>query len=395
MDTDESISSLSFTFSSLIGANCESVHVAETSMRPRLALYKNNAYSVDQERRWRLELENFRRKNKRTDSFDSRRHLGDTKSVNPWSSKPRDRRPFKNSNDQAVQLMLAEWFLFMPPSFDTDYLLKLCPKGRHVLVIAEKGQTNVYSRTGLCLATLLTRLPGGGLGQSSSQMHRYQTVLDCIMIGVPTASMTHPTEEPLDNKDAPSHAASSSSTEPLLFKVLDLVKFRSTSYVHQKFRERCEWLEGFHREQIEPFELGDVARFEIVPAFACNQQSLMQVFALQPPFELDGVLFYHGDVAYRRGATPLVGWLKPYMLPEWFPQVTVHPDYLRDMSPDYEDYLADIKRYEEETKKYKRAYRRSVANAAVVAAEIEPIAGSTAKGGSATQDSEMEHTMTD
>nr|VZI03121.1 unnamed protein product [Spirometra erinaceieuropaei] len=378
MDTDES-------------ANGESVDVAETSMRPRLALYKNHAYSIDQERRWRLELENFRRKNKRADNFDLRRQLDDTKSVNPWSSKPRDRRPFKNCNDQSAQLMLAEWFLFMPPTFEEDYFFKLCPKGRHVLVIAEKGQTSVYSRTGLCLATLLTRLPGGGLGQSSSQMHRYQTVLDCIMIGVPTASMTHQTKERPDGEDTISPA--SSSSEPLLFKVLDLVKFRSTSYVHQKFRERCEWLEGFHREQVESFELGDVARFEIVPAFACDQQSMMQVFSLQPPFELDGVLFYHGDVAYKRGATPLVGWLKPYMLPEWFPQVTVHPDYLRDMSPDYENYLADIKRYEEETKKYKRAYRRGVASstAAAAAAESECTSEPMTKDESAIQDSEMDH----
>ncbi len=33
-------------------------------------------------------------------------------------------------------------------------------------------------------------------------------------------------------------------------------------------------------------------------------------------FELDGLLFYHKQGHYFHGATPLVGWLKPFMLPE-------------------------------------------------------------------------------
>lgn len=31
---------------------------------------------------------------------------------------------------------------------------------------------------------------------------------------------------------------------------------------------------------------------------------------------VDGILFYHKDYTYRSGQTPLVGWLKPYMVPE-------------------------------------------------------------------------------
>uniref|UniRef100_A0A0R3WI70 Snurportin-1 n=1 Tax=Hydatigena taeniaeformis TaxID=6205 RepID=A0A0R3WI70_HYDTA len=74
---------------------------------------------------------------------------------------------------------------------------------------------------------------------------------------------------------------------------------------------------------------------------------------------LDGVLFYHGDVSYRRGSTPLVGWLKPYMLPEWFPSVSVHPAYLSEMSSDYKDYLSDIQRYKEATRMYSASFRNS------------------------------------
>ena len=32
--------------------------------------------------------------------------------------------------------------------------------------------------------------------------------------------------------------------------------------------------------------------------------------------QIDGLLFYHKRTHYVPGSTPLVGWLKPYMLPE-------------------------------------------------------------------------------
>lgn len=261
--------------------------------------------------------------------------------------------------------MLAEWFLFMPSNFETEYLFKFCPKGRHVYVTAAKGQTNVYSRTGLCLATMLTRLPGGGLGQSSSQMHRYETTLDCIMLGIPSATMTHEADRSII--DAPVSLPNGN----IIFMVLDLVCFKSTSYVQLRFHERCEWLESFHREQIEAYEPNDIARFEVVPAYSCDSETLSSIFSSPPPFELDGILFYHGDVSYRTGPTPLVGWLKPYMLPEWFPSVSVHPSYLSDMAPDYKDYLSDIQRYKEATQMYSVSFRDSKDKKAATKEDVE------------------------
>ena len=34
------------------------------------------------------------------------------------------------------------------------------------------------------------------------------------------------------------------------------------------------------------------------------------------PLSLDGILFYNKQVHYLPGSTPLVGWLKGYMIPE-------------------------------------------------------------------------------
>ena len=74
---------------------------------------------------------------------------------------------------------------------------------------------------------MLTRLPGGGLGQSSSQMHRYETSLDCIMLGVPSATMTHQAAAIADTSTSKSPL---SPNENICFMVLDLISFKSTSY---------------------------------------------------------------------------------------------------------------------------------------------------------------------
>ncbi|VDM36348.1 unnamed protein product [Hydatigera taeniaeformis] len=310
---------LSFELSAMTGVEKVSTCVKEISDCPRFLLYKNAGYAIDQERRWRAELANCRRRKKRRAKFDDNRDLpdSDSKMGNLRFGLPESDSNKRQWDKQQSHLMLAEWFLFMPPDFETTYLFKLCPKGRHVYVTAAKvcgcllarqltlvcfmlslclrssrrfcdfkGQTNVYSRTGLCLATMLTRLPGGGLGQSSSQMHRYETTLDCIMLGVPSATMTH--EADRSNAD---------SLVPLpngniIFMVLDLVCFKSTSYVKLRFLERCEWLESFHREQVEAYEPNDVARFEIVPAYSCDSETLRSVFSFPPPFEVAYFLFH-------------------------------------------------------------------------------------------------------
>jgi snurportin-1 len=58
-----------------------------------------------------------------------------------------------------------------------------------------------------------------------------------------------------------------------------------------------------------------------LPNYSCDPKSLHRIFNSDPNFEfdpipLDGILFYHKRVHYLPGVTPLVGWLKGYMLPE-------------------------------------------------------------------------------
>ena len=54
--------------------------------------------------------------------------------------------------------------------------------------------------------------------------------------------------------------------------------------------------------------------------FRFFREGIRQCFSWQPfpneTLELDGLMFYHKKTAYTAGETPLVGWLKPFMVPE-------------------------------------------------------------------------------
>ncbi|KAF7258227.1 hypothetical protein EG68_04376 [Paragonimus skrjabini miyazakii] len=326
--------------------------VDENVKHPRVSLYKNLGRAVDQERRWRQELEAIRRKTKRSGTFDLNRNLHLLEvdrpiseveealtNSHPWVSKPSNYRG-TSWRSFSKRLMLAEWLLFMPETFATDYRMKLCPKGRHVLVFAAKGITRVLSRTGGLIMKTASRLPGGGLGQSEHQNAIYCSMLDCIMVSEQVDSM--------QLSDTMTCVPRQSS--PIEFKVLDLIRFRGTSYTQLPFRERCLWLEKFLRDQIEEAADDDPVRFEVLPAYDCDAETMTSVFSIKPHFELDGILFYHEAVIYETGATPLVGWLKPYMLPEWFPHLNFHPDYMRDIPTDYTTYLNEVQKQEKQAR---------------------------------------------
>ncbi|CAH8846737.1 unnamed protein product [Trichobilharzia szidati] len=287
--------------------------VSESQNHPRLSLYKNKGRAVDQERRWRQQLAKLRSKKDRSNHFDCNRFTlnNDENLKHPWASNepPSGCSKIKSWRRHSKFLMLAEWLLFMPPNFTEEYSLKLCPKGRHVFVKASEGETNVYTRNGHHFLSTVSRLPGGGLGQSDRQNSSYMTLLDCILWSA----------EDNVNIDCESEG----SVDKQLY-VIDIIYMRSTVYSQLSFRERSVWMETYLKPQIEEFSESD---------------------------PVDGVLFYHDDVTYEPGATPLVNWLKPYMLPEWFPNIKFHPDYMKDMPSDYTDYINEIQQYEAKSSK--------------------------------------------
>ncbi|KJH47725.1 hypothetical protein DICVIV_06192 [Dictyocaulus viviparus] len=57
-------------------------------------------------------------------------------------------------------------------------------------------------------------------------------------------------------------------------------------------------------------------RFLSLPCCKCEPRLMEEMMRNGFDFELDGLLYYHSGVVYEAGQSPLVGWLKPWMLPE-------------------------------------------------------------------------------
>lgn len=53
-----------------------------------------------------------------------------------------------------------------------------------------------------------------------------------------------------------------------------------------------------------------------LPNIDCNLDLSSALSNLEELYPLDGLLFYHRNALYTFGQTPLVTWLKPFMLPE-------------------------------------------------------------------------------
>uniref|UniRef100_A0A095CDH6 Snurportin-1 n=1 Tax=Schistosoma haematobium TaxID=6185 RepID=A0A095CDH6_SCHHA len=230
--------------------------VAESEQHPRLSLYKNKGRAIDQEKRWRQKLSILKSKKERLDHFDHNRFSVNKEepSKHPWAS-TETKSEIRSWRRHSKLLMLAEWFLFMPPNFEEEYRMKICPKGRHVFIKASK------------------------------------------------------------------------------------------------FYERSQWLESYLKQQIEEYNESDpstkdVSLLIVGSTLFTTSRILHLSLRVKHTLLIDGVLFYHKDVNYEPGATPLVSWLKPYMLPEWFPDINYHSDFMKDIPDDYTDYINGIQQYE-------------------------------------------------
>ena len=71
------------------------------------------------------------------------------------------------------------------------------------------------------------------------------------------------------------------------------------------------------------------------------------------PNPLDGLLFYNKKVNYLPGSTPLVGWLKGYMVPELL-NIEVSKELMSQRPNSYANMGNYIKEYDEERKNLKK-----------------------------------------
>ncbi|XP_041693593.1 snurportin-1 [Coregonus clupeaformis] len=185
----------------------------------------------------------------------------------------------------ANQLMLSEWLVDVPQELDTDWLMVVCPVGKRSLIVASKGSTAAYTKSGYCVNRFPSLLPGGN--RHNSAMGKDYTILDCIY----------------------------SEVERTYF-ILDVMCWRGHPVYDCPTEFRFYWLQSKVQETDGMADITKRNPFKFVSlqSTACSTEAIQQALATEYNFNVDGLLFYHRQTHYTPGSTPLVGWLRPYMV---------------------------------------------------------------------------------
>uniref|UniRef100_A0A0K0CVL5 Snurportin-1 n=1 Tax=Angiostrongylus cantonensis TaxID=6313 RepID=A0A0K0CVL5_ANGCA len=253
---------------SLVGELSEThVDSATLGEHPRFSRYKNAGKAAEQQAQRRRDAME-RQRNSRFDHFNHTRMLAENEAYEEG-----DEQTTTHCFRYADVLMLSEWLVDIPEQLSSEWMMVPSPVGKRVLVVAAKGTTTAYNKGGKAVTQFRSRLPGGSF---KINFHaEVYTILDCI----------------LDSKKT--------------FYCLDVLAWNGMDMSANPFDFRQFMLSS--RLQ----ELSEVAvatkKFPLVIFSNING-----IFS----FELDGLLYYHTGVVYEAGQSPLVGWLKPWMLPE-------------------------------------------------------------------------------
>lgn len=196
-------------------------------------------------------------------------------------------------------LMLSEWMIEVPLDLETNWLVTVVPMGKRCLVVASMGQTLTFDRRGRLIHRFPSSLPGGHRHQPKDRAHR-GAVLDTILVG---ETKTH--------------------------YVLDLILWNE-SYVGCDTQFRVSWRDrkllcedespgrevGFDRRgPLNPFAFVPLPFYDLA-ARPLGKVVAKEDYGFDGSTAVDGVLFYHKEALYLPGKSPLVCWLKGYMLPE-------------------------------------------------------------------------------
>lgn len=203
------------------------------------------------------------------------------------SDKNGRRRHKKKFNPYAYQLMLSEWLVDIPDDLKEDWLMVICPVGKRNLVIAANGYTAAYTKSGFRVNKFSSLLPGGS--PKTLKPGDY-TILDCIF-------------NELTN----------------IFHVLDVMTWRGHPVYDSETDFRFYWLQTKLQEEplVAQVSGDNPYRFVSLHHHPCHASSINEALSsVTSVNEVDGLLFFHKRTHYTCGRTPLVGWLKPYMLPE-------------------------------------------------------------------------------
>ena len=160
-----------------------------------------------------------------------------------------------------IDMMLAEWLLSIPDDFSSWFVIP-CPRGQRCLVVVRSHRTYVYSKYGNIIRTMFTKLPR-------------QTILFCIY----------------DNRSS-------------IYHIIDIIMWNGQDYSIQ-IECQCRFFMLSSLNGDRRFN----EHFQILSRIIIND---IRDF----PEAEDGYLFYHPLGFYESGYSPLVCWLKPFMIEE-------------------------------------------------------------------------------
>lgn len=192
-----------------------------------------------------------------------------------------------HSNPYRNQLMLSEWMVDVPADLEQNWMVVVCPIGKRSLVVASKGVTCAYSRTGQLLNRFPSYLPGGCKKHQSSNTY---TLLDCVY-----------------------HEASHT------YYILDVMCWRAHPVYDSDLEFRLFWMKSkMEEDNSRCTVISKVNPFRFVPLDYCpsTRDALNRILSSAWPLEVDGLLFLHRSSHYLRRRSPLAVWLKPHMVPE-------------------------------------------------------------------------------
>ncbi|MBZ3883410.1 Snurportin-1 [Sciurus carolinensis] len=231
---------------------------------PRLSQYKSKYSSLEQSERRRRLLE--LQKLKRLDYVNHARRLAE----DDWAGMESEEEDKKDDEEMDIdtgkklpkryanQLMLSEWLIDVPSDLGQEWIVVVCPVGKRALIVASRGSTSAYTKSGYCVNRFSSLLPGGNRRNSTNA--KEYTILDCIYSEVNQT-----------------------------YYVLDVMCWRGHPFYDCQTDFRFYWM---HSKLPEEEGLGEKTKLNPV----------------------DGLLFYHKQTHYSPGSTPLVGWLRPYMV---------------------------------------------------------------------------------
>lgn len=311
-----------------------------SSPHPRYSQYKLKSTKHDQESRRAklLEIQKSRR-------FNFTNHVrklteGDWSSQNDDDEEEEVEKEEEDSEEMEVevrlrrpgqnyksQLMMSEWLVEVPADFATNWLAVLCPVAKRCLVVASRGKTRAFSKGGYCLDSHPSHLPGGSYHSDGKD----STIIDCLY-----------------------------SEANQTYYILDLMCWNGHTIYESETEFRFYWL----HEKMQEFTTlgtkckGNPYKFVALPSFRCVQSDIATAVA-NATFEIDGLLFFHKATHYTFGSTPLVVWLKPYMLSEIL-DIDVPVQQMSHRPTDYTCYNDHVQKWkvEEEEKTKKLEERR-------------------------------------